>query len=78
MCGIETTSEVPISRVYFVRYYLDHLYRNGPLAADIARINDARHIIRRLHIDIAEIDKYQVAVCTTDDKSKVTVDILSV
>ena len=54
---------------------------NGPLAADLARIDDATHINRWKNIDlyqIAEIDQYQVAMCTTDDKSEVRVVISSV
>ena len=50
------------------------------MSADIALINDARHINRwKIEIyHIAGIDQYQVAVRTTDDTSEARVDISSI
>ena len=63
--------------VYFYTIVTNY---KGPSSADIALINDARHINRwKIEIyHIAEIDQYQVAVCTTDAASEVRVDILSI
>ena len=50
---------------------------NEPSSADLARIYDARHIATE-SCHIAEIDQYQIVVCTADDISEVGVDISSI